>query len=84
MKINPDVIFRKEFDGTGLLYNAENGKAFYLNKVSTLICELLNEGKDRDAVLEALPSRVNNLPDDIGAVLDAFISQLKEKAIFQD
>lgn len=84
MTINPDVIYRKEFDGTGILYNTDNNDAFYLNKMCVLICDLLQEGKSRDEILSILPEKVTNLPDDIAVVLDNFIASLMEKGLFQN
>ena len=44
MVINPNIVFRKEFDGTGLFYNPDNGQTFYLNPTSRLICECIEKG----------------------------------------
>ena len=83
MVLNPNIVFRKEFDGTGLLYNPENGQTFYLNKTSRIICECIEQGLDREGILAAFKEKVDGVPDDIGKVIDEFVGQLRERGIVE-
>ena len=83
MGMNPNIVFRKEFDGTGLLYNTDNGQSFFLNQTSRLICECLEKGLGRAEILACLEEKVEGLPDDIGAVVDGFIQNLEDKGIIE-
>ncbi len=83
MVINPNIVFRKEFDGTGLFYNPDNGQTFYLNPTSRLICECIEKGLGKDGILSCLKEKVNGLPDDIAKVVDDFIGKLVERGIVE-
>ena len=83
MVINPNIVFRKEFDGTGLFYNPDNGQTFYLNPTSRLICECIEKGLEKEGILSCLRERVDGLPDDIAKVVDDFIGKLVERGIVE-
>lgn len=79
MKINPDLVFRKEFDGTGILFNPENGNVFYLNQTSALICSCLEKDTDRESIIAVMREKISDIPDSLESDLDAFLAQLQEK-----
>ena len=83
MTINPSIVFRKEFDGTGLLYNPDNGQTFYLNRTSRLICECIENGLDRDGIIEHFKAKVDGVPEDIDKVIDNFIEELRKRGIVE-
>ncbi|MBQ7651130.1 MAG: PqqD family peptide modification chaperone [Victivallales bacterium] len=84
MNLNPNIVFRKEFDGTGLFYNPDNGQTFYLNKTSRIICEGLEQGLDNAGIIARFREKVDGVPDDIDKVIDEFIGQLRERGIVED
>lgn len=83
MLLNPNIVFRKEFDGTGLFYNPDNGQTFYLNRTSRLICECIEQGLDKDGIVAAFNEKVSGVPENIGKVIDDFIGQLRERGIVE-
>ena len=84
MTINPDFIFRKEFDNTGILLNSVDNKVFYLNAISVVIFELIQQGCDKAQILEGLGKRVRNLPPQASQDVDSLIEQLKKIGVLQD
>ena len=84
MVLNPNIVFRKEFDGTGLFYNPDNGQTFYLNKTSRIICECLEQGLGMDGIIARFKEKVDGVPENIGKVIDDFIGQLRERGIVED
>ncbi len=84
MVLNPNIVFRKEFDGTGLFYNPDNGQTFYLNKTSRIICECLEQGLDKESIIARFREKVDGVPENIGKVIDDFIGQLRERGIVED
>ena len=84
MVLNPNIVFRKEFDGTGLFYNPDNGQTFYLNKTSRIICECLEQGLDKEGIIARFKEKVDGVPENIGKVIDDFIGQLRERGIVED
>lgn len=78
MKLNPDIVFRQEFDGTGLLFDPNDGSSFYLNRVSALICQCLENNMDMNAILNTLRDKVANVPDSLQEQVQAFINQLEQ------
>ena len=84
MNLNPNIVFRKEFDGTGLFYNPDNGQTFYLNKTSRIICECLEKGLDKEGIISSFKEKVDGVPEDIGKVIEDFIEQLRTRGIVED
>lgn len=77
-KVNPLIIFRKEFDGNGLLFNPDNGETFALNRTAAAIYEQLEAGKEEAEILTELAARTN-LPPKAAEDLKKFLSQLRAK-----
>lgn len=78
MKVNPLIVFRKEWEGWGLLFNPDNGESFGMNSTSTFIWERLEEGKNLTEILAAL-REVSELPDSAEQEIAAFLDELKAK-----
>lgn len=82
MTINPSIVFRKEPDGTGLLFNADTGVTFYLNPTSRLICELAESGLDIDGIVHEMEARVNRMPQNARLLVEEFLEELLKKDVF--
>lgn len=81
MIIKPGIIFRCEFDDTGILFNPDNGKIFGLNPNSKLIWECLEKNMDKPEILATMATYVDSLPEHIGVDYDEFIEQLRIKEL---
>ena len=80
MKINQQIVFRKEFDGTALLFDPESGETFGLNKTSTFLWEKIAEGLDSAGILAALKEACGTtLPASAESDVASFIDSLKAK-----
>ena len=51
MKINTDIVFREEFDGTGILFNPDTGDTYGLNHTAAFIWKSLEAGIGPDGLL---------------------------------
>ncbi len=79
MQVNSMIVFRREFDNTGILFNPDNGEAFGLNSTAVLIWESLAAGRDRAGILADLRKAVKTLPDDAEQDVEALLSQLRAR-----
>ena len=41
MRVNPLIVFHREFDGSGILFNPDNGETFGLNPTAAFLWERL-------------------------------------------
>ena len=75
--VNPDVSCREEGPDGALLFNPDTDAVLVINTTGLLIWEALREPHDKAAVVAALVSRCNNVPEDsvVGDV-DEFMEQL--------
>ena len=78
-KVYEMIVFRREFDDNGILFNPDDGKTFGLNPVAVIIWESLEKGLDKPAIYEVLKERVADLPDCAAADIDEFIAALQEQ-----
>ncbi len=82
MQINPVIVFREEFDGSGVLFDPDSGEAFELSDVSTLIWKGLRDGLDKAAILERLAAACEDgIPPEAGRDFDEFVDQLEAKGL---
>ncbi|MBQ9803974.1 MAG: PqqD family peptide modification chaperone [Lentisphaeria bacterium] len=79
MEVNKNIIFRKEFDGSALLFDPESGETFGLNQTSAFLWEQFAAGADEAQALEALKAACNDLPADAEAHIAAFAAALQKK-----
>ncbi|MCQ2396877.1 MAG: PqqD family peptide modification chaperone [Lentisphaeria bacterium] len=77
MKLHPDVFLRKEFDDSGILMRRSDGKVFYLNPISVLICEVLESNVDEATVIQHVRDHVKGVPENLADDVHAFLSQLR-------
>ena len=85
MKTNPQIVFRKEFDGTALLFNPETGETFGLNQTSAFIWEKLAEGLNETELFSALQSACSGeLPTGAADDVKSFIASLQEKSFLSE
>ncbi len=77
MKVNPDIVCREEFDGTGCLFNPEDGKVFGLNATSLFLWRQFESGASAEDALTALRSAcAKPLPESAAADIAAFVTDL--------
>ena len=76
MKLSPFILFRKEFDGTGVIFDPTDNKAFSLNKTATAICEMLQEGIAREEILGRLRKVSSGITEDAPAEINAFLDDM--------
>ncbi len=83
MKTNPLIVFRKEFDETGILFNPENGEVFGLNRTSAFIWEKLADGLPPGEILDEL-AKVTKPPPEAAAELNSFVAALRQKGCLSE
>ncbi len=81
MKPHPLIVFRREFDGTGLLFNPDNGKIFGLNPTAALIWQALEQGQSETEILTMLGEKLNMLPESAADDLTKFLNTLCQKGV---
>lgn len=78
--VNPDVSCREEGPDGALLFNPDTDAVLVINTTGLLIWEALREPHDKAAVVTALASRCNNVPEDsVAGDVDEFMEQLIAK-----
>lgn len=83
MKLNPNIIFRDEFDGHGVIFNPEDGQTFGLNPTAAMIYRLIGDGKTQDEILKALNEKLEEVPENAARELAEFIQDLQEKGYLE-
>jgi hypothetical protein len=79
MEVNKNIIFRKEFDGSALLFDPESGETFGLNRTSSFLWEQFAAGATEEEAFNALAEICNNLPEDARSHVSSFAAALKAK-----
>jgi len=79
MKLCSDLVFRKEFDGTGILFNANDGSSFLLNATAAVICGCLEKGCTETEIRQAMDKSLKEIPANADQELQAFLQSLRDK-----
>ena len=83
MRINPMVVCREEPDGSGCLFNPDDGKVFGMNATGMLIWKALAAGDDSSAILGKL--RAIGAPEEaVAGDLEEFLQALRERGMIED
>jgi len=73
------VIWRWNEDGEAMLVNLSNGTGYQLNEVSTRVWQLLNEGRNREEILNGLTDEydggADEIRDDVNRIIDDFLKE---------
>jgi hypothetical protein len=78
--VNPDVSCREEGPDGALLFNPDTDAVLVINTTGLLIWEALREPRDKAAVVAALVSQCNNVPEDsVAGDVGEFMEQLIAK-----
>lgn len=78
MRVNPLIVFHREFDGSGILFNPDNGETFGLNPTAAFLWERLSRGLPREQILAEL-AEASNAPPSAAADFDEFTALLTGK-----
>jgi SynChlorMet cassette protein ScmD len=78
---NPIVVLRKEFDDWAVLFDPETGNAFGMNPVSVFIWERLDGRHSLEDIRRELRENCENVPEDVEAHLEEFVSSLVDKGL---
>ena len=84
MFLNPQIVFRREFDGSGLLFHPDTGEVFALNPTAAAICELIAAGERDEAELLNSLARSTRLPPEAPADLRTFLVQLRRRGFLTE
>lgn len=85
MKINPMVVFQEEFDGSAVLFRADNGESFMLNETAAFLWKAFADGKNEDEALAALREACDgDLPPEAETELREFLTRLKRCGYLAD
>ncbi len=77
----PSVVLREEFDDYALLYNPDKIEVFCLNPVGVFLWKRFDGNHSFEDLLTELRSSCNNVPEDAGEHLRAFIEDLAKREL---
>ena len=75
---NPDIVFRKEFDDWGVLFDPETGNAVALDPVAVFYWKHLDGLNDNEKLIKMLKQECEDVPEEATEHLDKFITQLED------
>ena len=78
IRLAPHLLFRVEADGTGILFDPNDGQAFMLNRTSALICRCLENGTEKAAIFAEIAAHAENVSESVEAEVENFLDSLRE------
>ena len=80
--VNPEVVFRQEFDDWAVLFMPDSGETYGLDPVSAFIWKKLDGQNTKKEILLALEEECEGgIPEDAPEHFDAFIEDLKKNGL---
>lgn len=85
MKLNPFVVMKEEFDGTGIVFNAENNKVMALNTSGVMMWNALTAGCSIEQAAEQLVGRYDGVNlEQARQDVQAFLQSLRDRDLIAD
>jgi Coenzyme PQQ synthesis protein D (PqqD) len=84
IKRNPQVVYREVGDGGGVLLHLDSGAYHGVNRIGTVIWELLDGERTRADVVAALSDKLEDPPAELEADVDAFLDGLQERDLISE
>lgn len=85
MKLNSNYVIKNVLDSYILVDIKSNfDGVIKLNKTSKDICELVNEGLDKESIIDRLYEKYEINKDELNKDINNFINEMIEKGIFID
>jgi hypothetical protein len=81
LRINPNVVFREDFDDIAVIFNPESGKSFSLNRTGAISWKALRDNKSKGQVLAEFKRNCYDIPADVEEHLSEFISALLDNGL---
>jgi SynChlorMet cassette protein ScmD len=78
---NPLIVLREEFDDWAILFDPDTGKGMGLNPTGVFIWKLLDGSHTLNDILEKLRGECENVPEDAGNEIKAFIQELTGRGL---
>jgi len=78
---NPYIVLREEFDDWAILFDCDTGRGFGLNPTGVFVWKLLDGEHSIDEMLEALRRDAEDVPEDAGEHVVAFVEELTRQAL---
>ena len=81
MILNDQIIFRSEFDHSGVLFDPDSGNVVGVNPVGGIVWECLAENLHFNAIISRLRELVDNLPSEEVLISDVkvFLADLQQR-----
>jgi SynChlorMet cassette protein ScmD len=81
LRLNPDVVFREDFDEIALIFNPDSGKSFSLNRTGVIIWKALRDNKSVEQILAEFECNCYNIPANVEEHLSEFVSALLDNGL---
>lgn len=80
MKRNPLIVFKEEFDGSGVLFDPEKGRVLGLNTTGCFLWKNLEEASSQAELVSMLCDACTDVPQDrVADDVAKFIRSLEDK-----
>ncbi len=79
--IDSDKIVWRNIDGEAIILNLDTGFYYSLNKIGTIIWQMLNEKKKIPQIIEAMCRDYNNATSKIGRDIEFLIKDLSKEGL---
>lgn len=79
LKRNPLIVFKEEFDGTGVLFDPEKGRVLGVNTTGCFIWKNLEDVRSISELTEKLCAACTDVPADrVESDVEKFVRQLQD------
>jgi hypothetical protein len=85
LKRNPLIVFKEEFDGTGVLFDPEKGSVLGLNTTGCFLWKNVEEASDMADLVGRLCDACTGVPEDrVASDVEIFIRKLQDNGFVSE
>ena len=85
LKRNPLIVFKEEFDGTGVLFDPDKGSVLGLNTTGCFLWKNVEEASDMADLVARLCDACTGVPEDhVASDVEIFIRKLQDNGFVSE
>ncbi|MPN23956.1 hypothetical protein SDC9_171349 [bioreactor metagenome] len=79
--LNPEIVYREDFDDWALLFDADTAETYGLNEVSSFIWKKLDGNTSVEDLVSQIKEEFDEVPDNTPELVQKFLDSLEEKGL---
>lgn len=79
--VNPEIVYREDFDDWAVLFDPDNAETYGLDETSSFIWKQINGKNSIEDIVRLLPEEFEDIPDNVTELVEKFIDDMEKNGL---